>query len=309
MRLVSFVRKGEVGRQAWRCGALLPDGAVLDATLALAGELDPPVHYLDWFDLERPWLEAVRTALARASSPGERAERARRGSILDPAAVRWLAPVPRPGKIVAVGLNYRDHAAEAGLEVPAEPLIFAKFPPATAASGDSIVLPSVSRRVDFEAELVVVIGRRVRGVDRDEAARAVLGYCNGNDVSARDLQKRDGQWVRAKSSDGFAPMGPWLSTADEVVDPHALGIQLTVNGAVMQASNTRELIFLIPDLVAFIAQSITLEPGDAIFTGTPPGVGFARRPPVYLQPGDHVVVEIDGLGRLENTIVAPAATA
>lgn len=304
MRLVSFVMAGAPAGRPWRFGGLLPDGTVLDAALAL-GETDGgcPEDFLDWFDLDGRWLPAVREAVEHASTPAGR--EALSGAVRDTAMLRWLAPVPRPGKIVAVGLNYRDHAAEARLEVPAEPVVFAKFSSAAAGSGHAIVLPArAPRRVDFEAELVVVIGRRVRRVGPDEARNAVLGYCNGNDVSARDLQKREGQWVRAKSCDTFAPMGPWILTSDEVGDPHALDVQLRVNGALMQSSNTREMIFPIPDLVSFISQTVTLEPGDVIFTGTPPGVGFARRPPVYLQPGDEVVVEIGPLGRLVNPVAA-----
>jgi len=303
MRLVSFMMVDAPPGRRWRFGAVLPDGTVLDAALVL-GETGHglPADFLDWFDLDGRWLPALREAVERASTPLGR--EALSGVARDPATLRWLAPVPRPGKIVAVGLNYRDHAAEARLEVPAEPVVFAKFSSAAAGSGDAIVLPShAPRRVDFEAELVVVIGRRIRRAGPDEARAAILGYCNGNDVSARDLQKREGQWVRAKSCDTFAPMGPWILTSDEAGDPHALDIRLTLNGTTMQSSNTREMIVPIPDLLSFVSQTTTLEPGDVIFTGTPPGVGFARRPPVYLQPGDEVVVEIGGLGRLVNPVV------
>jgi 2-keto-4-pentenoate hydratase/2-oxohepta-3-ene-1,7-dioic acid hydratase in catechol pathway len=211
--------------------------------------------------------------------------------------------VPRPGKLVAVGLNYRDHAAEARLPVPAAPVIFAKFATAIIESGEPIVLPAANRRIDYEGELAVVVGRRVRAVARSEALGAVLGFTNANDVSDRDFQKADGQWVRAKSCDSFAPLGPAVVTLDELPDPHALRIELRLNGQAMQVSNTEQFVFDVPSLIAFVADSITLEPGDVILTGTPPGVGFARRPPVFLRPGDRVEVEIEGLGVLRNPVI------
>jgi acylpyruvate hydrolase len=229
------------------------------------------------------------------------------GVIRDVADVRPLAPVPRPGKIVCVGLNYRDHAREAHMEVPASPVIFAKFPSAVIASGEPIVLPPMSEKVDFEAELGVVIGRRFRGGSSGQALAAVLGYVNANDVSEREFQKLDGQWVRAKSCDTFAPMGPTLVTADELPDASALDVVLRLNGVTMQQSNTREFVFDVASLVAFLGRTTTLEPGDVILTGTPPGVGFARRPPVYLKAGDLVEVEITGLGILRNPVAAAAA--
>ncbi|MBL8140287.1 MAG: fumarylacetoacetate hydrolase family protein [Acidobacteria bacterium] len=218
--------------------------------------------------------------------------------------VALLAPIPRPGKIVCAGLNYRDHAIETKMDIPASPILFAKFSSAVVGDGAAVILPATSHRIDYEAELAVVIGRRARHVPREAAMAHVLGYMNANDVSARDFQKDDGQWVRAKSCDTFAPMGPWLVTAESAGDPHALGVRLRLNGRVMQESSTSQFIFDIPALIAFLSATTTLEPGDVILTGTPPGVGFARKPPVYLAAGDVMDVEIDGLGVLRNPVRA-----
>ncbi|MCO6457686.1 MAG: fumarylacetoacetate hydrolase family protein [Pirellulaceae bacterium] len=225
---------------------------------------------------------------------------------LDPAGVRRLAPVPDPQKVICIGLNYADHAAESGAEIPAEPVVFCKFPTAVAAPGEPIRLPAVSGKVDYEAELVVVIGREGRNIPREQALEYVAGYTCGHDVSARDwqLHKPGGQWLLGKTFDSFAPMGPDLVTPDEVGDPGQLGIRLRLNGQTMQNSSTRQLIFSIDQLIAYISQVCTLCPGDVIFTGTPPGVGAARKPPVYLKPGDLVEVEIDKLGTLSNPVVA-----
>jgi 2-keto-4-pentenoate hydratase/2-oxohepta-3-ene-1,7-dioic acid hydratase in catechol pathway len=268
-----------------RYGALVNDGR--DVVLA-----DEPSSSPQWLDLDGPHVARLAE---RAASPDVA------GTVpLTDLALR--APVPAPRKIVCIGLNYRDHAAEAGLPIPAVPLLFSKFTTAVAAPGDPIVIPPSSTQVDYEAELAVVIGRRTRNVTREEAHRAVLGYMNFNDVSARDFQFADKQWQRGKSCDTFAPMGPWIATADEVPDPLALGIRLRLNGETMQDSRTSQLIFGIDELIAFIAASVTLEPGDVIATGTPPGVGFARKPPVFLKDGDVVEVEVDGLGVLRNPV-------
>ncbi|HEX3997474.1 MAG TPA: fumarylacetoacetate hydrolase family protein [Pirellulales bacterium] len=225
-------------------------------------------------------------------------------------SVRLLAPVPRPPKIFGVGLNYADHARETGKEPPSEPVIFSKLPGTVAAHGQAIVLPALSAKVDYEAELVVVIGRGGRHIPRDTAMEHVAGYCCGHDVSARDWQhqKPGGQWLLGKSFDTFGPFGPELVTADEIPDPGDLRIQLRLNGQTMQDSSTRQLIFSVAELIAYLSGVCTLEPGDVIFTGTPPGVGAARKPPVYLQPGDVVEIEIERIGLLRNPVVAePAA--
>jgi len=227
----------------------------------------------------------------------------------DPATARLLAPIPDPQKIICIGLNYRDHAEETGAPIPSEPVLFSKYPSALIGHGEPIVLPAVSNEVDFEAELVVVIGRRGRSIASDKAMEHVGGYAVGHDVSARDwqLQKPAKQWMAGKTFDTFAPVGPELVTADEVADPHKLGIRLRLNGQTMQDSNTEQLIFRIEQVVSYLSTIMTLEPGDLIFTGTPPGVGMARKPPVWLQPGDEVEVEIDGLGILRNPVQAPSA--
>ncbi len=221
-------------------------------------------------------------------------------------SVRLLAPILQPQKIFGIGLNYADHAREQGKEPPAEPVIFAKFPTAVRGPGDAIVLPRVSQEVDLEAELVCVIGRSGRNIPRTEAHQYVAGYMCGNDVSARDWQQRKpgGQWVLGKSFDSFAPCGPELVTPDEVGDLTKLRIQSRIDGRTMQDSSVSQLIFDIPYLLEYISKICTLTPGDLIFTGTPPGVGMARKPPVWLQPGQTVEIEIDGLGILKNPVVA-----
>lgn len=220
--------------------------------------------------------------------------------------VRLTAPIPKPRKVICVGLNYADHAAETGATPPPEPVIFNKFPTTIIGPEEAIHLPSDSREVDYEAELVVVIGRSGRRIPEQEAMRYVAGYMCGNDVSARDwqLKKPGGQWLLGKSFDTFAPTGPYLVTKDEVENPHDLGIRLSLNGNVMQDSRTSQFLFSIPRLIAYVSRVCTLEPGDLIFTGTPGGVGFTRNPPVFLRAGDVVEVEIEGIGRLSNPVVA-----
>jgi 2-keto-4-pentenoate hydratase/2-oxohepta-3-ene-1,7-dioic acid hydratase in catechol pathway len=216
-------------------------------------------------------------------------------------------PIERPGKIICVGMNYRDHAAESGLDVPSQPVLFAKWPNALVGPDEPIVLPAGYHEVDYEAELGVVIGTRARGLTADDALGVVAGYVCVNDVSARDVQFADGQWTRAKSLDTFCPVGPRLAPASEIRDPQRLGIRCLVNGEPLQDSSTEHMVFSVAELVAFISAAITLEPGDLIATGTPAGVGFTREPPVFLRPGDEVTVEIDEIGRLTNPVVAGGA--
>lgn len=212
-----------------------------------------------------------------------------------------LSPVPRPGKVVAVGLNYHEHVAEGGRDTPPEPVLFAKFTSSIVGHGAEITWdPGLTAAVDFEAELAVVIGRTARHVTEAEALDHVLGYTCLNDVSARDLQYADKQFVRAKSLDTFTPIGPALVTADEVPDPQALGIRCLVNGEVMQDSSTARMIHGVATLIAFCSRAFTLEPGDIITTGTPSGVGWFRDPKRMLRDGDEVAVEIEGVGRLVN---------
>lgn len=241
-------------------------------------------------------------ALANLSS----AVRTRQAVRVSKADARFHPPIPDPGKIMCIGLNYRDHARENNRAIPTEPVLFAKFPNTLIAHGEPIRLPRVSQKVDFEAELVVVIGRRGRDILEADAMRHVAGYTVGHDVSARDWQFKgeEKQWVIGKTFDTFAPTGPHLVTANDVPDPQSLRIQLRLNGETMQDSNTREFIFTVPQLIAYLSQAVTMEPGDLIFTGTPPGVGVARKPPVFLKPGDDVEIEIDGVGLLRNPVAA-----
>jgi 2-keto-4-pentenoate hydratase/2-oxohepta-3-ene-1,7-dioic acid hydratase in catechol pathway len=222
----------------------------------------------------------------------------------EPARVKLMAPITDPHKIICLGLNYRDHAAESGAPIPKEPILFSKYATALIGTEDTIVLPPVSHEVDYEAELVIVVGKRGKNIAAADAAAYVAGYTVGHDVSARDWQlKKDGkQWMVGKTFDTFAPTGPHLVTADEVHDPHNLAIRLRLNGQTMQDSNTKQMIFNVGQTLAYLSQVFTLEPGDLIFTGTPPGVGFARQPPVYLKGGDVVEVEIEGLGVLRNPV-------
>jgi len=214
-----------------------------------------------------------------------------------------MIPIERPGKIVCVGLNYRDHAEEQGAELPAAPLFFAKYTTSLIGPGDPIVIPPLVQKCDYEAELGVVLGRTVRNVSRESALEAVAGYVVANDVSARDLQFADGQWTRGKSPDTFCPVGPLVPAAD-VPDPHALGIRAILNGETMQDSTTANLIFQLDEIISYASQTSTLEAGDLILTGTPAGVGEFRVPPRLLQPGDTITIQIDGVGELTNPVVS-----
>ncbi len=214
-----------------------------------------------------------------------------------------MLPIARPGKIVCVGLNYSDHAEEQGVELPKEPLLFAKWTTALIGPGEAIVIPPLVTKCDYEAELGVVIGERVRGVSKENAFEAVRGYLCANDVSARDLQFSDGQWTRGKSPDTFCPVGA-MTPRDEISDPHALRIRAIVSGEVLQDSTTANLVFGVDEVIAYASQTTTLEPGDLILTGTPAGVGVFRDPQRLLQPGDEVTIEIEGLESLTNPVVA-----
>lgn len=217
---------------------------------------------------------------------------------------KFHAPIVDPRKIICVGLNYKDHAAESGSPIPKEPILFSKYPTALIGNGQTIVLPKVSQEVDYEAEFVIIIGKKGRHLTLHNALEHVAGYTVGHDVSARDWQlRKDGkQWMVGKTFDTFAPAGPVLVTKDEVSDPQNLPIRLRLNGQVMQNSSTNQMIFGVKELLAYLSQVFTLEPGDMIYTGTPPGVGVARKPPVYLKDGDVVEVEIEGLGVLRNPV-------
>ena len=215
-----------------------------------------------------------------------------------------MLPIERPGKIVCVGMNYRAHAEEQGREPPGRPVLFAKWASALIGPGEAIRLPAISQAIAYEAELGVVLGEPVRAVSAENALEAVRGYLCANDVSARDLQRADRQFTRAKSLDTFCPVGPSLVPAAEVRDPQALRIRCLVNGEVRQDSSTADMVFSVAELIAFTSEAITLEPGDLLLTGTPGGVGEFRDPPLYLQDGDEVTVEIEGVGTLTNPVRA-----
>jgi len=291
MKLVTFTRDG-----AARIGALSQrDGqdVIVDLNQAARSLPSDMIAFLAGGEANR-----VQAAQAIANPPAE--------AILDRSSVQLGAPIPRPGKIICIGLNYRDHAAESNAEVPAYPTVFAKYASCIVGPGESIVIPRVTSQVDYEGELAVVIGRRARDVAEADALEYVAGYAPFNDVSARDYQMRTSQWTIGKTFDTFGPLGPALVSADEITDPHALDIRVSIGGEVLQSSNTRHLIFTIPQLIAYLSSVMTLEPGDVIATGTPAGVGAARKPQRWLVPGDVVRVEISSLGALENPVVASA---
>ena len=218
-------------------------------------------------------------------------------------AVEYL-PAVFPKQIIAIGRNYADHATEGGSDLPTSPMVFMKLPNSLNAHNGNIVLPKHSTQVDFEAELAVILGKRAKNVSEEDALNYIFGYACLHDVSARDLQFSDGQWIRGKGQDTFCPIGPFITTKDEIADIHSLKIEGRLNGETMQSSNTSKLIFRIPKLINFITEGITLEPGDVIATGTPEGVGVFRNPPVLMKEGDVYEVEIEGLGVLRNPCVA-----
>ncbi|HZE73202.1 MAG TPA: fumarylacetoacetate hydrolase family protein [Pyrinomonadaceae bacterium] len=309
MKIISFLKQDALFSRP-RLGALLETGSILDFQSAIAASstnlpAGGTTNYLDWFDLDNPLL---RQAFGLYEQLADSTEPSSASMIFNRAEVQLLAPVPRPGKLICIGLNYRDHAAESNMKIPEKPVVFSKFTTSVIPAGQPVVLPQSSQQVDYEAELAVVIGRCGRNIKAEQAFDYVLGYTIVNDVSARDFQFADGQWQRGKSCDTFAPMGPAIVTKDEVVDPHKLSIRLKLNGQTMQDSNTGQLIFGVPALIEFLSETITLEPGDVIATGTPAGVGFARKPPVFLRSGDVMQVEIEKLGTLETPVTSVPAT-
>jgi 2-keto-4-pentenoate hydratase/2-oxohepta-3-ene-1,7-dioic acid hydratase in catechol pathway len=302
MEIITFTTR-ETDWQVPQVGALQNDEYLFSFMDAFEGQR--PTSHLAWLDMDAPWFQKSReTYETIARDSNLLAEAVAKGWLIKRSEAYWLAPVPRPGKLICIGLNYRDHAAESNMPIPERPVVFSKFATAVIAPGEPVVLPPTSMQVDYEAELAVVIGRSAKNVSASRALDYVLGYTAFNDVSARDFQFADGQWQRGKSCDTFAPMGPTIVTSDAVPNPHKLAIKLTLNGQVMQDSNTDQLIFGVPELIEFLSQTITLEPGDVIATGTPPGVGFARKPPVFLHPGDEMEVDIEGVGKLNTPVIA-----
>src|SRR5829696_6831792 len=285
MRLVTYRGKHEAHRAA-RAGVLLEDG-VIDVS-RLVGPL--PTDVLGLIQGGQSMLDRLREAVTRA-----------RATPL--ADVTLLAPIQRPPKIVCIGVNYADHAAEAGRALPRWPSVFLKAPSCIVGPGDPIVRPPTTEQLDYEVELAVVIGKQAKSVPREQALEYVAGYTIMNDVSARDLQLgKDGGIILGKNFDSSAPLGPAITLVDELPDPSNLGIRTWVNGELRQNGNTHNLIFDIPAIIAFLSQQLTLEPGDVIATGTPAGVGLGMKPQVWLQPVDTVRMEVDGIGALENPV-------
>jgi 2-keto-4-pentenoate hydratase/2-oxohepta-3-ene-1,7-dioic acid hydratase in catechol pathway len=280
VQLIAFTH-GDADRSGRRLG-IVTDAGIRDLT-------------------ERTGVSDVGDLLARGISSDELRTSGR--AAIDPSTVRIRAPIARPGKIICVGLNYLDHCREQSIEPPGYPMLFSKFANAVADPGARVTRPAATEKLDLECELAVVIGRRASRVGRDEAISAIFGYTVVNDVTMRDLQKEDRQWLRAKGSDRFAPMGPVVVTTDEIGDPQRLRLRSSVNGETWQDSTTEEMVFDVRTIVAFASRTITLEPGDVIATGTPAGVGHYQSPPRYLADGDVMRCEIDGIGHIENPIV------
>ena len=280
MRLVTF----DTPTLASRAGLLTGDRVIDLQAVGLPGNMREILAG----DLERvASLSAERAAVSHPLS-----------------AVHLGPPIPDPQKIVCVGQNYRDHCHEQHVQIPGQPIVFAKFATCLAGPRDNILLPKISQQIDFEIELAFVIGRGGKHIPEERALDHVAGYMVFNDVTARDVQFADKQWVRGKSFDTFAPCGPALVTRDEIPDPQNLKLELAVNGAVMQSSNTNQMIFGVAHLISFLSRSLTWTPGDIVATGTPPGVGVFRKPPVFLKAGDRVTATVEKLGSLENICVA-----
>jgi len=279
MKLISFEFFSE---RKPRAGLLLGD-AVLDLTPPGASDTIMAIA-------------AGADALRMAAGAGDQ-------SLVAVSAVRILAPLPNPPRIFCVGLNYRDHAIESKMEIPKVPTIFLKLPSAVIGPGDPVRIPAMTQQPDYEVELAIVIGKGGRDIAKENWREHVFGYTILNDVSARDVQLATSQWTLGKSFDTFSPIGPAIVTADEIPDPHVLDIRLSIDGELLQHSNTRELIFKAPELIAYLSSVTALVAGDIISTGTPAGVGLGRKPQRWLQPGETMTAEVEGLGQLVNPVV------
>jgi acylpyruvate hydrolase len=289
MRLITFLKDE----------ALLPGIMYHNAIYKLSSLLSQEIRDFPGFLAEFP--DAIE--IARKALEGDLASGALAGQpCFEPNEVRIKPPIPRPGKIVCIGQNYRSHLNEQSLKPHTFPVVFAKWPSCTLAQGEPILLPRSSKKVDIEAELAVVIGKKAKDVPKEKALEYVLGYSILNDVSARDVQFSESQWVRGKSFDTFAPFGPWIVTADEIPDPSGLRIRSWINDFAMQDALTSDMVFGVPEVISYLSSCFTLEPGDVIATGTPGGVGHFRNPPVYLKTGDTVRIEIERIGILENPV-------
>jgi len=299
LKLINYAHRSKPSELRTGCSF---GGRYLDVTVAVTKSilnLPEPVSRIEDILRTEGNLEILEEQVRRLDSASPEIQ----SVLFDASDVVLQAPVLRPYKLIGIGLNYRDHIEETKMEMPKEPLLFAMYSNAIISPEEPIVIPAMSRKIDYEAELAVVIGSTARHVRPEEAVSHIAGYTIVNDVSARDLQRSDGQWLRAKSFDTFAPMGPCLATRSALNDADGLAIELRLNGQTLQKSNTRNLIFKVPELVSHISKVMTLEPGDVISTGTPAGVGFTRRPPIYLQPGDIVEIEVEGIGILRNPVV------
>jgi acylpyruvate hydrolase len=324
MRLVTFERGGEDRVGALSGESVVDIGFLVDSlrngTLQLKQQpgVQPavetvvaggasPCDMTGLLNRGEAWRRALGEAL-KAVAESQHASSLLQAPLTPLDKVRLRAPIRRPGKIVCVGLNYESHRAEQGIKSPARPVFFLKGNNTICGPGDPIVLPSNSVEVDYEAEFVVVMGKRGKAIPEEKVFEYIAGYTILNDVTARDMQRDDRQWFRGKSCDTFGPAGPYIVTSDEIPDPQSLQISLTLNGETMQDSNTHDLIFKIPFLVSYLSQSMTWEAGDLLSTGTPGGVGHYRKPPVYLKPGDTVSATVERIGTLTNPVVGPGNT-
>src|SRR2546426_9659940 len=313
MRLVTYQYEGQS-----RIGAQL-DADVIDLNrayhaaiqhignadeLAVAG-MRVPSDMVDLLKGGDSSLKAAQKALdfVRSQLKGNDNALKQHGIVYAIDSVSLLQPVLRPGKVICLGLNYRDHAKEVGMAIPEYPVLFHKVAGSLIGHNQPVVVPRTSSKIDFEGELAIIIGRRGKYIAEHEALSYIAGYTIGNDVSARDLQFRTSQWTTGKMLDTFGPLGPALVTRDEVADPNQLAIKTTLNGQVMQEGNTADMIFRVPFIVSYISEIATLEPGDVILTGTPPGIGNTRTPQVFMKPGDTITVEIEHVGKLTNPVV------
>lgn len=314
MRLVTYQREGQA-----RTGAQL-DEQVIDLNRAYRAALQQagneaelavvdarvPTSMVDLLCGGHVSLRAAQTALdfVRNQLQEDTSALHAQGIVYALVQVTLLPPVVRPGKVVCLGLNYRAHAAESGMAIPDYPVLFHKVAGSLTGHNQPIVLPRISSQVDYEAELAIIIGRRGKHIAEEHALDYIAGYTNANDVSARDLQFRTSQWTTGKMLDTFCPLGPALVTRDEVPDTQKLAIKTILNGQVLQDGNTADMIFPVPFIVSYVSAIVTLEPGDVILTGTPPGIGNARKPPIFMQPGDTITIEIERLGQLTNPVIA-----
>lgn len=285
-------------------------GKLSEVALVEGGTVIPLRELAPWLE-GRSVLPATTDELLRSPEQIAQIEAARAKAVqaearlgLDASAVRYLPAVLNPGKLICIGLNYRRHAEETNMPLPAEPVVFGKFSDSVTAHGAAVPYPARTRQLDYEAELAIVIGRTASNVSEADALDYVFGYCCANDLSARDLQMRSGQWLLGKTGEGFAPLGPFIATADEIADPNRLRISARVNGVVVQQSNTSDMIFSCREIIAYLSRHFTLRPGDVILTGTPEGVilGQPEAERVWLKPGDEMTISIEGLGELTNSV-------